>query len=79
MAPSAVFVAKHGQVDPGPGWLDPNGAKPVEYEQHAVNVDLDRREREDLAEFTGFTDRTVIETVVDGRCFVSSSGVPAIA
>lgn len=50
MAPCAVFVAEHGQIDPGPDWVD-NCANPMNDDQHAVDIDLDGSERKDPAEF----------------------------
>jgi hypothetical protein len=46
--------------------------------KHPTDVDLDGGEREILPNPTGLTDRTVIETVLEGECSVSSGGAPAI-
>jgi hypothetical protein len=79
MTPCAVFVAKHGQVDPGPHRLGTNCTNAMNDEQHTVDVDLNRGERKNFAEFYRLHRRTVIETMLDGeRCSVSSGGVPAI-
>jgi len=76
MAPDAIFVPEPGEIDPRAHRVNANGLHAVDNKQQSVDIDLDRRKREDLPNFTGLTDSTVIETVLEGS--MSSGGVTAI-
>jgi hypothetical protein len=50
MSPNPVLVAKHRQINQRADWLKAKGANSMENQHQAVNVDLDRGERENAAQ-----------------------------
>ena len=65
MISGSMSPSEHGQVDPGPHRLHTNCPNTVDDQQHAVDVDLDGCQSENLAEFYGLIDRMVIEMVLE--------------